>query len=103
MYTNTRSIMNNNKREELEYRLTENCIDILGVTESWTHDDISDVEINIKGYRLFRRDRSKVNGCRKRGGGILLYVKEEFVAAVAYEVGIVLVLMASYSDGLSSG
>ena len=43
--------------------------DIIGVTESWTDDKISDAEIQIDGFVLFRQDRVVSKG----GGGIALY------------------------------
>ena len=42
--------------------------DIIGVTESWTDDKISDAEIQIDGFVLFRQDRVVSKG----GGGIAL-------------------------------
>jgi ribonucleases P/MRP protein subunit RPP40 len=74
MYTNIRSLMNNNKMEEIEILLRERSIDVLGVTESWTHEGITNAEINIQGFSLFRRDRSEQDKCR--GGGVLLYIRE---------------------------
>lgn len=50
--------------------------DIIGVTESWAHAGIDDAELTIHGYDLFRRDRPS----RSRGGGVLLYVKEDLGA-----------------------
>ena len=44
--------------------------DIVGVTESWGNDDISDSEFNLPGFSVFRADRG--NG--HRGGGVLLLV-----------------------------
>lgn len=44
--------------------------DVIGITESWTTDEISNEELNITGYDLYRQDR---NGNHK-GGGVLLYV-----------------------------
>ena len=41
MYTNIRSIMNNNKLVEIKRMLLEDNIDILGVTESWMREDIN--------------------------------------------------------------
>jgi exonuclease III len=70
--------MNENKRDELQLLLREKKVDVLGLTESWTHDGISDAEISFSGYRMFRKDRS--NSAKTRGGGVLLYVKEEFTA-----------------------
>ena len=89
MYTNVRSLMNRIKRDELIIRLKENSIDILGITESWTHEGIEDAEIAIPGYNLFRRDRNIVEGGKERGGGVLLYVNENIVAYRVSEENIV--------------
>ena len=70
--------MNNNKIEELETILHEGRISILGVTESWAHEGIEDAELCIKGYHLYRKDRKIQN--KTRGGGVLLYVKEDLVS-----------------------
>jgi len=39
--------------------------------ESWASDEISNGELNIVGYDLYRKDRNN----RHKGGGVLLYVK----------------------------
>ena len=70
--------MNNNKRDEINSLLIEHSIDILGITESWTNEDIEDSEIKFEGFTLFRRDR--VNLPKERGGGVLLYVNEKLNA-----------------------
>ena len=44
MYVNARSIMN--KLDELQAVLFEEQPDILGITESWTHDGILDAELS---------------------------------------------------------
>ena len=44
--------------------------DIIGITESWTHCEISDSELYIDGYHMFRCGQA--SSCR--GGCILLYV-----------------------------
>ena len=67
MYSNVRSIMNKNKRDEIETLLLKKQIDILGITESWTHSEIEDSEINCRGYTLFRKDRENVG--KERGEG----------------------------------
>jgi hypothetical protein len=76
MQANVRSMMNENKREEIGLLLAERHFDVMGITESWTHEGIGDAEIAFPGYRLFRKDRSRKHKCR--GGGVLLYVKEDF-------------------------
>jgi ribonucleases P/MRP protein subunit RPP40 len=80
MCTNIRSIMNKEKREELQCILVEREVAVLGVTESWTHAEISDAEIKMVGYNVFRKDRNCELGRKKRGGGVLLYVREDLIA-----------------------
>ena len=46
--------------------------------KSWAKTDITDAELVLTGYVMFRRDRM-----RRRGGGVILYVKE-FIQA--YEI-----------------
>ena len=48
---------------------------IIGVTASWTIKDISDAELGLKGYIMSRRDR-----IGRRGGGVILYIKESLQA-----------------------
>ena len=48
--------------------------DVIGITESWSHSDISDSEFQLADYELFRQDRPSNH--RGRGGGVLLYVRK---------------------------
>jgi hypothetical protein len=32
--------------------------DLVGITESFVNEDISDSELNIEGYDMFRKDRT---------------------------------------------
>ena len=63
-----RSIVNQNKKE---FNIVVACIDpkIIGITESWANKDISDAEIGLTVYVMFRRDR-----IGRRGGGVILYI-----------------------------
>ena len=45
---------------------------IICVTESWLSKDISDDELSLPGYHLFRLDRDR------HGGGVLIYVLLSF-------------------------
>ena len=40
---------------------------IIGLTESWANKNISDAELGLTGYVMFRRDRIG------RGGGYFIY------------------------------
>ena len=51
---------------------------IIGITESWANTDITDAELGLTGYVMFRRDR-----IGRRGGGVILYVTEYIQA---YEI-----------------
>ena len=51
---------------------------IIGITESWSNNDITDADLGLEGYAMFRKDRME-----RRGGGVLLYIKDTIPA---YEV-----------------
>ena len=73
MYTNARSIVN--KMQELKALAHVSQPDIIALTETWTHDQISNACLAIPDYYLVARcDRKDTqNG---RGGGILIYARE---------------------------
>ena len=48
---------------------------IIGITESWANNDITDAELGLEGYAMFRNDRMG-----RRGGGVLLYIKDTIPA-----------------------
>ena len=51
---------------------------VIGITESWANEDIVDAELALTGYVMFRKDRRE-----RRGGGVILYIKESIQA---YEI-----------------
>ena len=59
--------------DELSSRVV-NEYDVVGITESWGTSDVTDAELNLPGFHLFRADR------HTRGGGVLLYVSESLNA-----------------------
>ena len=73
LYTNARSIVN--KMQELKVLALTSQPDIIALTESWTHNEISNAYLAIPGYYIAARcDRKDTqNG---RGGGILIYARE---------------------------
>ena len=73
---NARSIVN--KRNELNIMVEDIDPHIIGITESWATPDISDAELGMTGYVIFRKDR-----LGRRGGGVILYIKESIQA---YEI-----------------
>ena len=73
---NARSIIN--KTNELNIMVDDIKPHIIGITESWANNDITDAEFGLEGYVMFRKDRME-----RRGGGVLLYINETIPA---YEV-----------------
>ena len=76
MCLNARSIIN--KKTELNIMVDDIKPHIIGITESWANNYITDAELGLEGYVMFRKDRMG-----RRGGGVLLYIKESIPA---YEV-----------------
>ena len=66
---NARSIIN--KKNELNIMVDDIKPHIIGITESWANNDITDAELGLEGYVMFRKDR-----IARREGGVLLYIKE---------------------------
>ena len=73
---NARSIVN--KKNKLNIMVEDTDPHIIGITKSWANTDITDAELGLTGYVMFRRDR-----IGRRGGGVILYVKESIQA---YEI-----------------
>lgn len=62
LYTNANSLIN--KMDELRHRAEE--MDIIAVTETWATAEITDRELDIEGYIMYRRDRQQ-----GKGGGVI--------------------------------
>ena len=73
---NARSIIN--KKTELNIMVDDIKPHIIGITESWANNDITNAKLGLEGYVMFRKDR-----IGRRGGGVLLYIKDTIPA---YEV-----------------
>ncbi|BHF68944.1 hypothetical protein SprV_0301198500 [Sparganum proliferum] len=69
LYTNAQSLLS--KLDELKLCLAELSPDVLAVTETWLSGNISDSEIALPGYQIYRRDRE-----HRQGGGIVVYGNE---------------------------
>ena len=74
---NATSLVKPHGIESLRYNGFQIGPDIVIITESWLKSYHSDGLISIDGYSSFRKDRVK-----KRGGGVLIYVKSNITANV---------------------
>ena len=52
---NARSIIN--KKTELNIMVDDIKPHIIGITESWANNDITNAELGLEGYVMFRKDR----------------------------------------------
>ena len=66
---NSRSIVT--KKNELNIMVEDIIPNIIGIAKSWANKDISDAELGLTGYVMFRRGR-----IGRRGGGVILCIKE---------------------------
>ena len=57
-----RSIIN--KKNELNIMVDDIKPHIIGITESWAHNDITDAELGLEDYVMFRKDRIGKKGRR---------------------------------------
>ena len=55
-YTNMRSVFSYNKRDEFYMHILEHKYDVVGLSETWANDKISDSKLNIPWYSLCRKD-----------------------------------------------
>ena len=65
------------KIDEIALTITQQDIDIVFITETWLRQSIPNDPINIKGYQLFRRDRTN-----RLHGGVCLYVKNSIESKI---------------------
>ena len=73
VFLNARSIIS--KKNELNIMVDDIKPHIIGITESWENSVITDAELGLTGYIMFRKDRMG-----RRGGGVLSYFKENIPA-----------------------
>jgi len=69
-----------NKAEEIEVIVSSNCINILAISETHLDDFLTDSDVNIEGFSIFRKVRNQF------GGGVAIYVQNDFPAKVRYDL-----------------
>lgn len=77
-YLNIRSLLSN--LDEVKATLLDGTFDIVALTETWLHNQCCNSLLEVDGFTLYRQDRKTVTrgGRVKGGGGICIYVKNEF-------------------------
>ena len=67
------------KKNELNIMVDDIKPHIIGITESWAHNDITDAELGLEGCEMFKKDR-----IGKKGGGVLLYISRKIYQHMKY-------------------
>lgn len=74
IHLNVRSLLSKMDMVRIWTKSTD--ADIIVISKTWLTKSITDEDINIKGYNVYRTDRPK------KGGGVAIYVKTKFDASV---------------------
>ncbi|CAL8083510.1 unnamed protein product [Orchesella dallaii] len=77
-HLNVRDILSANKKDDIASIINNVNFHIFGITETWLYSEIPDEELYIPGYKIIRSDRPTVKNYKQRGGGLLLYVHEQY-------------------------
>lgn len=76
-YQNIRGI--NSKIETFNLNVLNNNYDIIALTETWLNSNVNSSELFDNRYTVFRSDRDFNITKKKRGGGVILAIKNEFI------------------------
>ncbi|KAF8569673.1 hypothetical protein P879_05895 [Paragonimus westermani] len=74
LYTNTQGLLS--KLAEFRDTMTSGTFSLVGLTETWLIDEITDAEIAISGFSVLRSDRGS------QGGGVALYYSTQLKLTV---------------------
>ena len=77
LYTNANSVVG--KMNELRQRVDGQ--DIIGVVETWATDNVTDAELSIEGYTLYRQDRKET-----KGGGLIIYINKNIKSSLCTDL-----------------
>ena len=79
IHLNIRSLLP--KIDQLRSALLNNPVDIITLSETWLNAKLDSTVIAIPGYKHYRLDR-RTSNTKKRGGGFLIYVKNNLALEV---------------------
>ena len=79
LHLNVRSLTK--KIDQLRILFENSKLDLFTLSETWLNDSVNSQSVGIKGYVLYRQDRDLHAVAKKRGGGLLTYVREDHAAS----------------------
>ena len=69
----SRSLRSPSHLIELRDWAAANKTDVITISEIWLNTSVTNCEVSIDGYKLYRQDR-----LRKRGGGVCAYIRRHY-------------------------
>ena len=81
IHLNIRSLRNTAHLIQLRELATVQKLDVITISETWLNSTVTNVEVSIDGYKLFRQDRS-----RKRGGGVCAFIGEDIKVTILKDI-----------------
>ena len=82
VHLNIRSIVK--KIDQLRVLLQDTSIEVFTLSETWLKPFLHTALFEIEGYKLFRLDRKIRGRSKKRGGGLLMYVRDSLSSSCEY-------------------
>ena len=81
VHLNIRSLRSPSHLTELRDWAAANKTDVITISETWLNTTLTNSEVSIDGYKLYRQDR-----LRKRGGGVCAYIRKDITVTVLKEI-----------------
>ena len=78
LHMNVRSL--SKKMDQLRIVLHESNLDVIRFSETWLNKAVNSKSVALQNYILYRQDRDLNVVAKKRGGGLLTYIKKEHAA-----------------------
>ena len=60
MFFNARSLLAGCNFDQLVMLVSQHNLDVVGVCETWLNSNISDSELSLPGFKIFRKDRDEI-------------------------------------------
>ena len=80
-HLNVRSLKCRDHFIQVKQTVLENKFDILTISESWLDNCVTNLELEIPGYDLYRVDRQD-----KKGGGVCVYILQSYKTEVLWDI-----------------
>ena len=83
VHLNIRSLRSPSHLIELRDWAAANKTDVITISEIWLNTSVTNCEVSIDGYKLYRQDR-----LRKRGRGVCAYIRKDVTVTVLKDISI---------------